>query len=96
MGCDQPYRIDLFPQGARPVVGLRIDIDPVDVDAEVCLRQGSLELIASTKAGRVHESIVAVYDSCIVSYGTNLRSGHELKNLPAILSGGAAHYSNPH
>lgn len=31
-----------------------------------------------------------LYDNCIVSYGTNLRSGHELKNLPAILSGGAA------
>ena len=30
-----------------------------------------------------------LYDSCIVSYGTNLRSGHELKNLPAIVSGGA-------
>lgn len=29
-----------------------------------------------------------LYDNCIVSYGTNLRSGHELKNLPAILSGG--------
>jgi hypothetical protein len=26
----------------------------------------------------------------IVSYGTNLRSGHELKNLPALLSGGGA------
>ena len=31
-----------------------------------------------------------LFDNCIVSYGTNLRSGHELKNLPAILSGGAA------
>ncbi len=31
-----------------------------------------------------------LYDNCIVSYGTNLRSGHELKNLPALLSGGAA------
>ena len=31
-----------------------------------------------------------LYDSCIVSYGTNLRSGHELKNLPALLSGGGA------
>jgi len=31
-----------------------------------------------------------LYDNCIVSYGTNLRSGHELKNLPAILSGGGA------
>ncbi len=29
-----------------------------------------------------------LYDHCIVSYGTNLRSGHELKNLPALLSGG--------
>ena len=27
-------------------------------------------------------------DHCIVSYGTNLRSGHELKNLPAMLAGG--------
>lgn len=32
----------------------------------------------------------SLYDNCIVSYGTNLRSGHELKNLPAILSGGGA------
>lgn len=29
-----------------------------------------------------------LYDNCIVSYGTNLRSGHELKNVPALLSGG--------
>lgn len=29
-----------------------------------------------------------LYDNCIVSFGTNLRSGHELKNLPAIVSGG--------
>ncbi|MGJ8678641.1 MAG: DUF1552 domain-containing protein [Akkermansiaceae bacterium] len=32
----------------------------------------------------------SLYDNCIVSYGTNLRSGHELKNLPALLSGGGA------
>ena len=31
-----------------------------------------------------------LFGNCIVSYGTNLRSGHELKNLPAILSGGGA------
>jgi hypothetical protein len=31
-----------------------------------------------------------LFDNCLVSYGTNLRSGHELKNLPAIISGGAA------
>jgi len=31
-----------------------------------------------------------LFDNCVVSYGTNLRSGHELKNLPAIISGGAA------
>lgn len=31
-----------------------------------------------------------LYDHCIVSLGTNLRSGHELKNLPAIVSGGGA------
>lgn len=31
-----------------------------------------------------------LYDNCIVSYGTNLRSGHELRDLPAILSGGGA------
>lgn len=29
-----------------------------------------------------------LYDNCLVSYGTNLRSGHELKDLPALLSGG--------
>lgn len=29
-----------------------------------------------------------LFDNCIVSYGTNIRSGHELKNVPAILSGG--------
>ena len=32
----------------------------------------------------------SLFDNCIVSYGSNLRSGHELKNVPAILSGGAA------
>ena len=31
-----------------------------------------------------------LFDNCIVSYGTNIRSGHELKNVPAILSGGGA------
>ena len=31
-----------------------------------------------------------LYDNCIVSYGSNLRSGHEIKNIPAILSGGGA------
>ncbi|QDU93883.1 DUF1552 domain-containing protein [Lignipirellula cremea] len=31
-----------------------------------------------------------LYDNCIVSFGTNLRSGHELKSLPALLSGGGA------
>ncbi|MEM0969831.1 MAG: hypothetical protein AAGJ31_10805, partial [Verrucomicrobiota bacterium] len=31
-----------------------------------------------------------LYDNCVVSYGTNLRSGHELKNLPALLAGGGA------
>lgn len=31
-----------------------------------------------------------LFDNCIVSYGTNLRSGHELKGVPAILSGGGA------
>lgn len=31
-----------------------------------------------------------LYDNCIVSYGTNLRSGHELRNVPALLSGGGA------
>lgn len=31
-----------------------------------------------------------LFDNCIVSYGSNLRSGHELKDIPAILSGGAA------
>lgn len=31
-----------------------------------------------------------LYDSCIVSYGSNLRSGHELKNVPALLTGGGA------
>lgn len=32
----------------------------------------------------------SLFDRCIISYGTNLRSGHELRNLPAILSGGGA------
>ena len=31
-----------------------------------------------------------LFDHCIVSYGSNLRSGHELKNVPAIISGGGA------
>ncbi len=31
-----------------------------------------------------------LFDHCIVSYGTNIRSGHELKNIPAILTGGGA------
>jgi hypothetical protein len=31
-----------------------------------------------------------LFDNCIVSYGSNLRSGHELKNVPAIVSGAGA------
>ncbi|MGB0143317.1 MAG: DUF1552 domain-containing protein [Akkermansiaceae bacterium] len=31
-----------------------------------------------------------LYDTCLVSYGGNLRSGHGLQSLPALLSGGAA------
>ncbi len=31
-----------------------------------------------------------LYDNCIVSWGTNLRSGHELRDLPVIISGGGA------
>ncbi|MCR9200814.1 MAG: DUF1552 domain-containing protein [Planctomycetaceae bacterium] len=31
-----------------------------------------------------------LFDNCIISYGTNLRSGHELRNVPALLSGGGA------
>ena len=31
-----------------------------------------------------------LFDQCIISYGTNLRSGHELRNVPALLSGGGA------
>lgn len=31
-----------------------------------------------------------LYDSCIVSYGSNLRAGHGLQNCPALLSGGGA------
>jgi len=31
-----------------------------------------------------------LYDTTIASYGTNLRTGHTLKNCPALLSGGGA------
>lgn len=31
-----------------------------------------------------------LYGSCIVSYGSNLRAGHGLRSLPALLSGGGA------
>lgn len=31
-----------------------------------------------------------LFDNCLVSYGSNLRSGHELKNVPAIITGGGA------
>jgi len=31
-----------------------------------------------------------LFDHCVVSWGTNLRTGHTLKNLPAIYAGGAA------
>ena len=30
----------------------------------------------------------SVYDSCIVSYGTNIKSGHGIKGFPLFLSGG--------
>ena len=31
-----------------------------------------------------------LYDSCLVSYGSNLRAGHGLQSVPALLSGGGA------
>ena len=31
-----------------------------------------------------------LYDTCIVSYGSNLRTGHGLQSLPALLTGGGA------
>ena len=31
-----------------------------------------------------------LYDSCIASYGSNLRTGHGLQSMPALLSGGGA------
>jgi len=31
-----------------------------------------------------------LFDNCIISYGSNLRSGHEIRNVPALLSGGGA------
>ena len=31
-----------------------------------------------------------LFDNCIVSFGSNLRTGHALKNVPAILTGGGA------
>ena len=31
-----------------------------------------------------------LYDTCIVSYGSNLRAGHGLQSLPALLTGGGA------
>ena len=31
-----------------------------------------------------------LFDNCVVSWGTNLRTGHTLENLPAIFTGGAA------
>jgi hypothetical protein len=36
-----------------------------------------------------------LYDNCIVSYGSNLRSGHELKNVPAIIAGGGGRAIRP-
>ena len=30
----------------------------------------------------------SIYDSCIVSYGTNIRSSHGIKGFPLFLSGG--------
>ena len=32
----------------------------------------------------------SLFDSCIVSFGSNLRTGHGLTSLPALLSGGGA------
>ncbi|MBT5926473.1 MAG: hypothetical protein HOH33_07635 [Verrucomicrobia bacterium] len=42
--------------------GIRINLEAwcVDVDARTCLKEGVLELIASTKGSKEHESIVAV------------------------------------
>lgn len=42
--------------------GIHINLNEwcVDVESTVCLRQGLLELVASTKDGKVHESIIAV------------------------------------
>jgi hypothetical protein len=43
-----------------PGVKINLDERSVDVDSRVCLREGLLELIACTKEGKVHESIISV------------------------------------
>lgn len=48
--------------GKLQLPGLRINVEKwsVDVESTVCLDDGPLELIACTKDGKVHESIIAV------------------------------------
>ena len=51
------------PSGqALKLLGLTINAKErcVDIEATVCLNEGSLELVACTKAGKVHESVVYV------------------------------------
>lgn len=58
------------------------------------LRDKKLMELFAWFLGRLKETKDAegrrLYDSCIVSYGGNLRTGHGLQGLPALLSGGGA------
>lgn len=43
-----------------PGILINIEQHCVDVDSTVCLREGTLELVATVKGGKEHESIVAI------------------------------------
>jgi hypothetical protein len=43
-----------------PGVVINMEQHCVDIDSTICLESGSLELVASTKEGKVHESVIAV------------------------------------
>ena len=67
-----------------PGIEINVQARCVDVEATVCLREGTLELVACTKDSKEHESIVAIAARPMHVHAALLLLGAEPGN-PAIM-----------
>jgi len=67
-----------------PGIEVNVQARCVDIEATVCLREGTLELVACTKGGKEHESIVAIEARPMHVHAALLLLGAEPGN-PAIM-----------